>query len=208
MPGYSTLTASWPIAVSNSREWQAWNKAILDSAEEILASGDREAMKPSSSGWRVESYEDNSVEVTLGLVGPRLVTATVQGTWWRGGHPSGSYIELNWMLTEKRELRPEDVFKPGSGWETLFQRRCEDYLNTYIDPPGSGTYHPVGSKELTAELHSIFISPRNWHIDEKGISIVFPEYAVAPRILHPGPVNLPWRDLSELLQPQFPISEH
>ncbi len=40
MPGYATLTASWPVAVSSSPDWQAWNKAILEAARQILQGDD------------------------------------------------------------------------------------------------------------------------------------------------------------------------
>jgi uncharacterized protein len=200
MPGYATLSASWPVAVSSTPEWQAWNTAVLDAAHQILKNDENTA----TTDWVVEEGEDNAVGVTLGAVGPRLVSAHVEGTWWRGAHPSENYIELNWLLKEKRPLKADDMFHAGSGWQKFLYDRCDKALHKQLDTETGQNYQNwLEPGKVASALQDVVNAPENWSIDAGGLSIVFPEYAVAPRAMHPGPVKISWHDLKAFLQPGF-----
>jgi uncharacterized protein len=205
MPGYATLEASWLVAVSNLPEWQAWNKAVLDAAQQILVNDtDSKTSANSHGGWPLEEFEDNTVEVTLGTVSPDLVMAHVEGTWWRGAHPSENYIELNWLLKEKRPLKADDMFRAGSGWQQFLYDRCDKDLHEQLDTETGLNYQNwLQPGKVASALQDVVNAPENWRIDASGLGVVFPEYAVAPRAMHPEPVTIPWPDLKTFLQPGF-----
>jgi uncharacterized protein len=205
MPGYATLSASWPVAVSSAPEWQAWNGAILDAAQHILKSDDASATKQSSlPDWIAEGGEDNTVEVVLGAVSPHLVSAHVEGTWWRGAHPSENYMELNWLLKEKRPLKADDLFRAGSGWEQFLYNGCDKALHRQLDSAiGQNYQNWLEPGKVASALQEVVNAPENWRINASGLSVMFPEYAVAPRAMHPEPVSIPWSDLKTFLQPGF-----
>jgi uncharacterized protein YecT (DUF1311 family) len=203
-PGFGTLNASWPQAIAATPEWAAWNNAIETSARRI-ASQDPTAF---AEKWLPEWAADNDADITstIGFVGTKLITASVNGSWWRGAHPSESSIWLNWLLSEKRELRPDDVFVNGSGWDTTIQQRCDQALHHQLDAQTGQDYQAYAAPgEMPKTLHKIVSDPRNWKLDSKGLTIVFQDYAVAPRAAHPDPVTVPWADLKPLMKPDFTI---
>ena len=205
-PGFGTLNASWPQALSTTPEWAAWNNAI-EAAARRIASQDPTA---SAEKWLPEWAADNDADITsiIGVVGTKLITASVTGSWWRGAHPSESSISLNWLLSEKRELRPDDVFVNGSGWDATLQQRCDQALHHQLDAQTGQDYQAYAAPgEMPKTLHKIVSDPRNWNLDSKGLTIVFQEYAVAPRTAHPDPVTVPWADLKPLMRPDFVISK-
>ncbi len=208
MPGYGTLSASWPIAASPAPEWQAWNKAVRAAALRILSPAQKPGARDSSADWAAEPGDDNTIDVRIEMLSPTLITALVDGWSWRGAHPSETSIQLNWLLKERRELQPPDLFLPASHWKSYLQSRCNRFLHRTLDSGASGnyeTYEPNG--QMAKTLREIVANPRNWQLDQHGLSIVFQDYAVAPRVAHPGPLLIPWPDLKPYLNSKFAIPE-
>lgn len=204
VPGFGTLSASWPQAIAATPEWAAWNNAIEASARRIAS---QDPTAPAEK-WLPEWAADNDADIssTIGFVGKKLITASVNGEWWRGAHPSESSIWLNWLLSEKRELRPDDVFVTGSGWDAEIQQHCDRALHHQLDAQTGQDYQAYAAPgEMLQTLHKIVSDPRNWKLDSKGLTIVFQDYAVASRAAHPDPVTVPWEDLKPLMRPDFVI---
>lgn len=201
-PGYGTLSASWPQTNNRTAEWNTWNKAIEAAARKIASQG---KSKPNGK-WLPEWATNNDIEVTvsIGIVGEQLITAFVDGWWGRGAHPGESSIQLNWLLREQRELHPDDVFRASSGWDQIIQERC---YKTLIRELGNAidSYH--GPDMLPGILHEIILDPENWQLDSNGLTIIFQDYAVAPRAAHPSPVTISWVALQPYLQTRFVIPE-
>lgn len=205
MPGFGTLSASWPIAVSADPDWEAWNAAVESAAKSILSSSDSPA-GTAPREFAAEEWEDDSVDVSLGVDANGMIAAFVDGWWRRGAHPTEASVQLNWLLKERRELRPEDVFHADSGWDAVLQSGCVEYLHKQFPDLSDADYERSnGGAELPDALHEIAVDSRNWRLDEKGISIVFQDYAILPRVLHPGPIFFSWERLRPLLRPQFAI---
>ena len=203
-PGFATLNASWPQAISGTPEWASWNNAI-EAAARRIASQDPTAP---AEKWLPEWAADNDADITttIGFVGTKLITTSVNGSWWRGAHPSESSIWLNWLIADKREMRPEDVFVTNSGWDITIQQRCDQALHKQLDAQTGQDYQAYAAPgEMPKTLHKIVSDPRNWKLDSKGLAIVFQDYAVAPRAAHPDPVIVPWADLKSMMKPDFAI---
>lgn len=198
IPGYGTMKATWPQSTNDTAEWKAWNKAVEAATQSLAAVPEGES---SSSGeWLKKWAADGDFEVcaSVGLVSEELVTASIgiEGMGHGAGHPSEDGFEFNWLLKQKRELNPVDVFRKDSGWEKTIEALCSQELQQ----PDAGLYDDWEEK-----LPKVVLDSRNWQLDGKGLTIDFPEYTVSPRVSPVGPVTIPWTTLKPFLQPGFVI---
>lgn len=198
MPGYETLGVSWPIATAAGPEWKAWNKAIEDEVHRIGVFEEDGSAPIAVPALKAPEDDDQQNTASVELVDHNLVTALVDHWWIRGAHPTEASIQLNWLLKEQRELRPDDVFRPGTEWRVFVVRRCGADLRRQLDQTGGN------AQDEKAEVASDMVSnPRNWKLGRKGIEIVYQDYAVAPRGAHPSPTRISWDSLKPYLQPGF-----
>jgi uncharacterized protein YecT (DUF1311 family) len=178
--------ASFPVATKDTTEWKAWNKAI-DEATRNMDNG-----------------RDGVVKASIGPVSERMVSANIESTWQGGAHPNSVSIQFHWLLKEQRELVPDDVFKPGAGWEGLLQKRCDESLHRQLDETLDGDYQKyLLPGEMQKKLHEIVTDPERWQLDGKGLTITFQRYTVCSYACVANPVTIPWPELQPFLQPNF-----
>jgi hypothetical protein len=196
-PGFGTLIATWPQSTNDTAEWQAWSKAIEAATQRLIRP---EGENSPSGEWLKKWAADGDFEVTatVGLVGEELVTASIglEGMGHGAGHPSEEGVEFNWLLKQKRELRPEDVFRKNSDWEKTIEARCSKELQQ----PDANLYD-----DWEKALPKVVLDLLKWQLDGEGLTINFPEYTVSPRVSPVGPVMIPWTALRPFLQPSFAI---
>jgi hypothetical protein len=204
-PGYGTLIASWPQASAKTPDWAAWNQGI-EAAALKMARSQMDSNHPTAAKWAAQPGVDTKVTVSIGVVSKTLVGSTVSAMWdSHGAHPNHGSTEFNWLLDKQRALKPEDVFKPDSGWAQTLQKRTDAYLHHQLDQ-GSQSYETfLQPGEMQKALHSIVIDPENWRPGGNGLSIVFQPYAIACYACTPPPFTIPWADLKPLLNPDFAI---
>jgi len=204
-PKRGYLSASWPQAAVGTADWKAWSKAI-EAATVRVASWDRD---PPASDLRalLDPGMDMDVTASLGIVGPYLVTATIDNQWYGHGaaHPNENSIQFNWLLKEQRELNPGDVFRTKSGWDIFLQRQCDQYLHQTLDYDGVSYESFMQPGQMAKTLHAIVTDPENWQIDSKGITIIFQTYAVACHACTPPPMLIPWEEAKAMLNPEFAL---
>jgi uncharacterized protein YecT (DUF1311 family) len=196
-PGFGTLKAMWPQSTRETAEWRAWNKAI-EAATQSLASvgGDSSPTGEWLKKWAADV--DGEVTASVGLVSEELVTASI-GSDVMGhgaGHPGGSSIELNWLLKQKRELRPDDVFRRDSDWEKAIETLCSEDLQR----PDANLFD-----DWKQALPKVVLDSENWELNKAGLTINFPEYSVSPHVSPVSPVLIPWTALKPFLQSGFAI---
>src|SRR5208282_2422278 len=132
-PGFGTLTATWPMVLAASPKWAAWNKAIEAAAQGMATSKEGSPVRLGSS-WVATPGVDEQIGVGMGFVGPQLVTATLTNFFdGHCAHPNLNSVEFNWLFEKQRELKAEDVFRAGSGWEQELYRRTDAYLHVKLD---------------------------------------------------------------------------
>jgi len=207
-PDPGTLDASWPQTKADTPEWQAWNAAIEAAAYEVASVQDGGSGPPAGRKivWAAEPGMDIDITVSLGVVNVRLVSASVTNNWdGHGIHPNLNFFQFNWMLKEKREMKPEDIFRPRSGWDGFLQKRCDQFLHKQLDYDGKSYEDFEQPGEMAKTLHGIVGSPRSWSFDGDGLTIPFEPYAVACHACTPPPVTIPWADLKPYIQPSFVI---
>ncbi|MGA2276918.1 MAG: lysozyme inhibitor LprI family protein [Terracidiphilus sp.] len=182
---FTLLDASWPQSMSATEEWKAWNAAIEAAARDTDWAHDEETM----------------TGATVDIVGNDLVTATV---YENSESMDFRYVwkQFNWLLKERRALRPSDLFRPGSGWNQFIEGRCDKDLHRQLDDKDYN-YTSFLPGQMPHELHIVVMDPEDWKMDSKGLEVQFIPYTVAPPAIHPDPVLIPWADLKPYLQPGF-----
>jgi uncharacterized protein len=201
-PGFGTLNASWPQAIGPKEvvatpEWRAWNTAVERAAQSMATNEKPEQ----NSRWKKEWADGVEADLTATLqnVGQGRVSVHLENDIMGHGaaHPNESWMSFHWLLKEQREMKADDVFKPGSGWKRLVDARCVAALKKQFSDQG-GAYD-----DLEKNVAGVTGSPRNWEMDGKGLTIVFPEYSVSPRVEPADPVTIPWSALQPFLSPGF-----
>jgi uncharacterized protein YecT (DUF1311 family) len=201
-PGYGTLDASWPQALSGDPMWVAWNAAVL--AETQKMAGGEAGMK----GWdkSLAAGTDATVTATVERVSAQLVSISIEegGMGHGAAHPNEASEEFHWLLKEQRALKVGDVFAEGSAWEKVVGARCRASLKEQVGDDYQ-SYAGSTAAEFAKTLHGVVADPRNWDIDAKGITINFPEYSVTPRSEPVEGVTVPWSALRAFLATGFVV---
>jgi hypothetical protein len=188
-PGYGTLQAEWPQAASSEQPWVAWNKAVESAALQAGAEGNM----PAAPTWNnlVQPGVDQSVTAIFERLDGEMVSVTINNfVDGHGAHPNHDSVEFHWLLDQQRELKPEDVFVPNSGWNAWMQDRLDRYLR----------------KALNGEPDNdsgIVTNPRSWRLETNGLTLFFNPYQVSCYACTPEPLTIPWTDLKPYLQPSF-----
>jgi len=198
-PGSGTLQATWPESSKDSPQWIAWNKA-MEAAVRKMASSDSRADPPGE--WLKKWAQDTETTITVSVnyIGARLIAASIDSDWMGHGaaHPDGATSEFNWMINEKRELRPEDVFLPGSAWDKTIQERCARALQQQL---GDGL-----EQGWQQQLRRIVLDSRSWKLDGEGLTVILNDESMSPHAAPANPVKVPWIALKPFLQSGWPLS--
>jgi uncharacterized protein YecT (DUF1311 family) len=203
-PGYGTLEASWPQALSDAPEWKIWNAAVLAETQKMAGNGDPNPTHIWQKTWAAGT--DATVTATMGDVGPELVSVSIaNGMMGHGAaHPNEASETFHWLLKEKRVLKVSDVFVPGSAWEKVASARCRAALKAQVGEDYQ-SYAGSTAADFAKTLHGVVAEPKNWDIDAKGITINFPEYSVTPRAEPVDGVLVSWSALKEYLAKDFVV---
>ncbi len=202
-PDYGTLFASWPQSTSDTPEWKAWNKAIETAMRNVDWESEDTGKSEGGVSQKLEADPDSDEDITVSVDfdGRELVTSSISesSSTHRAPHPNESIIRFNWLLKEKRELRPEDVFLADSGWDRMIQARCVKALRRQFGADSEF----FSNNDFANTLHKIIVHPRNWTFTDKGLVISFPENTIMPRVSPVNDVTIPWAVLKPLLQASF-----
>jgi len=202
-PDFGTVTVSWPQAKSTTPEWVAWNKAIA-----AIAQTDYSGEKPKPAYTRESAVDqDVDVAVTFNSVTDNLVSTAIQSYFYGHGaaHPNHGISQFNWLLKEKRELKPADLFLPQSNWSTELYKRTNQYLHKKLDSDGESYESFAQPGEMKKTVQALVIDPHRWQIDKEGITIDFEPYEVACYACTPPSFTISWDSLKPLLNPAFQI---
>jgi uncharacterized protein YecT (DUF1311 family) len=180
-----TYTAAFPQVIADDTEWAAWNAA----------------MEAAANKWAVEPGTNVDVTATIDAFDAQLVRTTIDYLWdAHGAHPYGDSFHFNWLLTARRALNPEDVFKKDSGWESAVLGRCNEELLK------QGTEKMDDTNE-TRTLKDLIRNPEKWRLDAKGLTIPIQSDVDACNACKSPLMTIPWAELKPLLNPGFVIPE-
>jgi hypothetical protein len=205
--GPGRLQASWPQATASDVTWTTWNRAVEKAAIRAAQSN----QERTAHDWKdvVQSGVDQNVSVSIVTVTRQLVSASILNfVDSHGAHPNHNSSEFHWLLDKQRELNPEDVFRPNSGWAAWMQKALDAYLHKTLDTGSNGDYQTfLQPGEMPKALHRIVTDPESWKIDHTGLSLTFQPYEVACYACMPQPMTVPWADLKPFLNPSFEIPQ-
>jgi uncharacterized protein len=123
---------------------------------------------------------------------PRLISVDATSGADEGGtHGLYDTEMLHWLLPEQRELKADDVFKKGTPWKAVLQKRCFAAVAHF------------GFVEKAADLE--VSDPAGWRFDAKGLTVIFGHYAVASYADGEQEVTIPWKVLKPFLVPGAPV---
>lgn len=195
------LNATWPQALLPTPQWRAWNRAMEDAARDLASQGNAKPGGIWKKEWAIDM--DTDISVSLNIVNPDLVTAILSDQWYSHGaaHPNIENVQFNWLLEQQRELRPDDVFRPASGWEAFLEQRSMKDLKEQFGPDYPQSEWAPGFIEKV--LHDIVTHPANWQLSADALTIPFDAGTVACHACDAQPVVIPWTELKPMLQPGF-----
>jgi hypothetical protein len=111
-------------------------------------------------------------------------------------HPGLNSTVLNYDLGQGRELTLGDLFLPNSNYLEVISNYCVTELSKqpFFDGPFADGAKPAPENY------------RNWNLAPDGLLITFDTYQVGPGAAGPQQVNVPYGELTSILNPQGPLS--
>jgi hypothetical protein len=111
-------------------------------------------------------------------------------------HPGLNSMTLNYDLGQGRELVLSDLFLPNTNYLETISNYCVAELSKqqFFDGPF------VEGAKPTPENY------RNWNITPDGLMITFDTYQVGPGAAGPQQVNVPYGELTSMMNPQGPLA--
>lgn len=109
-------------------------------------------------------------------------------------HPGEQIITFNYDLDSRRQLKLEQLFKPGSAYLERIAAYCKVQLGLR-----DIAYTEAGAEPTTDNY-------RNWNITSDGLLITFDMYQVAAGAAGPQTVVVPYVELKDLIDFQGPLS--
>lgn len=111
-------------------------------------------------------------------------------------HPGLNSLTMNYDLAQDRELKLGDLFLPDANYLEAISAYCTVELQKQ-------PYAYAFTLEGAAPTEQNY---RNWNLTPDGLMITFDTYQVAPGAAGPQTVNVPFADLTGLLNPQGPLA--
>lgn len=148
---------------------------------------------------RYEPGEEVQVGYTIAFAGPELISVRFESYSYALGaaHPNNSIRAVNVVMTTGEQLRAEDVFRAGSGWENFLTTRAVEAL--------TAQFREEGFTPPRADVRDTVSKPHLWLITERGLTLLFPPYSFGgPHVLGGAEVAVPWADLARYLNPNAP----
>jgi hypothetical protein len=182
---------AWPRADSDSSEWRSWNAQI-------------EKMMLHDIITSIDAREEITKRAYIEYVGQGRVSAHIEKRILprNMAHFEIDILNFHWLLSKKREMKADDVFKPGSGWMKFIEDYCEDALikaHTSAGDIGDHAYRPT---DETTQV------TRNWKLEPVGLTFNVPDFPMGMDIgVVIEPVTIPWSKLLPYLQPSFSLPQ-
>ncbi len=150
--------------------------------------------------FKPEDRTEESVAYSIAYAGPDLVSVKFDLFDFTAGaaRPNQSVKAVTVLMRTGLKLAPEDVFRPGSGWEDALAAKAAPALAAALAEEGEETPVPE------ADLRTAATDPAHWLVREQGLTLLFPPGSVVSPLLGPRDVTIPWPALREYLRPEAP----
>lgn len=207
--GYGTMQAAWPMADTDDEEWIAWSAAVEAHMLKTAGAGQVQELIDGTKRTLPKTWDDTMAAgadtqitgVFRSVEHDRVTTViAAEGMGQGAAHPYETSETLTWLLKEKRALRVGDVFG-AEGWKHRLGEMVWADLNAR-NQKEKFLYDEVNGPEAKS-LQEVLGDVTNWTLEQDGLHISYPDYAIAPRLYHPDDTVLSWVKLKPLLAKGF-----
>ena len=202
-PGFGTLQVSWPLALDDSPDWAAWNRAT-EAAAFAMANDDApvKGAVAKAPQWTAALAEGADTEISVHMLRMehgQVTSAVAMNTMGHGAaHPGEAAATMTWLLQARRALRADDVFQAGEAWKKAVTQACWTAIQsgeqrTYLYPQVKGP----------EDLQDVVSDVGNWTLEHDGLHISYPEYSLSPRMAMLPDTVISWTALQPVLAAGF-----
>ena len=140
-----------------------------------------------------DASSDIDLTTTVRTVTSTRITVSTDNYWYGHGAAHGNYGSTNthFLIAEKRELEPSDVFK-GKGWQKTFVKLVMDKTKSDLGDDYQGD-------DSRQNLANVITDPSRWDFSEEGIVVHFNPYEVSSYARGSVDVTIAWGDLQDII---------
>ncbi|ACO33586.1 MULTISPECIES: RsiV family protein [Acidobacterium] len=196
-PGYGVGEFAWPQVDRANERASRWNRAVRTRVAALKrgSAADGDAFEPSPLGGKHEwlSYR-------VAAANARLIEVTFTQSIFPYGaaHPATKKTQMNWWLPRGREVRAEDVFRPGSGWRPFLARvSYEQLVEMSRRKENPVRIFPEAESRPAAEKAAL--QTGHWTLLRDGLWVTFPAYSVAAGFYGEPTIFIRWGQLRPYL---------
>lgn len=196
-PTYSTSTATPRMIAPTGPEADAFNARMKKWTDAYFAPPDPKAQGDD------QTDTDYAGTIVFNYGGPTLIQAQIMSYMYGLGaaHGMTGMASINWLWREKREMKAEDLFKPGSNWQPALAKLALDELHKQ----DFAKDEPFQIKD-PKELRQTTDNPDNWIVTPDKFGIQFGQYEVGPYAIGAPVIDLPWSALKPYLVANPPLA--
>jgi len=169
----------------------------LDSPTAAWADGFEKAAREVAAGLQPDDPDADTVIDYR----PLQVTADLAAVAFRvwnlphgAAHGLGRQVAFTYLPTQRRGLRPTDLFQSGTTWSGFLAQQAFDGLQEQAKVDGWDL-----AVSGPGELEKPIADPANWLIRPKGLGLYFAPETVGPYVAGEREVLVPWADLKPYL---------
>jgi len=108
---------------------------------------------------------------------------------------------VSWLWREKRQMKAEDLFKPGSNWQPALAKMMLDELHKQ----DFAKLEPFQIKD-PKDIRETTDNPQNWIVKPESFAVQFGLYEVASYAEGMPVIELPWSALKPYLVANPPLA--
>lgn len=148
---------------------------------------------------RLQDGASETVDYTIAYAGPAVISVRFSKVVEAisAATVTNTLSAVTVMMDEGRLLRPDDVFRSGSGWENFITDRAVRAISREF--PDYPNFPP------RRDVYETATKPHLWLVTERGLTILFPPLSFGGSHADgPAEVTIPWTDLRPYLNPNAP----
>lgn len=202
-PGFGYGSLRWPqIDIWPDKpnpQQDAFNTAVKTRAAQLAVPLTEKPDHPVTFDTGLNAFGVVDAYFTIEAANDRFIDVTLaDGTMgWGAAHPNSSSSSFLWWLDRSRPLTAEDVFVPNSGWQQILLPLAIASLQSNTNLKND----LWKGDQLTKAVEQGAPNPRNWTVTHDGLTITFAQYAVGPYFIGMPQANIPWSQLTPMLEP-------
>ncbi len=199
-PVYSTTTATPRLVAPAGPEADAFNAKMKAWTDGYFAPPDPKKEKKDGD---MDTDTDFAGSVVFNYAGPTLIALQTMNYMYGLGaaHGMTGATSVTWLWREKRAMKADDLFKPGSNWQPALAKMVLDELHKQ----DFAKNEPFQIKD-PKDIRETTDNPLNWIVRPETFGVQFGQYEVASYAEGMPVIELPWSALKPYLVANPPLA--